>query len=484
MKRTIAIMLLLLALLTACGTAPAAPIEAPPLPADDSPRILTPLTPGLHDPYVLLEDGYAAFGEFSLEGPMICISGEGLEIDMLQYQEVVDLLGYDLASELSTQPKRLQITEADLVTEIDRIIGVTGRTVDAEYLGTAYGGMVFEKKGDPAAFHNDEIMRYQKLTLSINREGLWIEHPSCEYFDVLPWNKTNHYRNASFQPPDTRSVISGVEVGFLHWTSATAVWPDYPSDEYYAGFTIEGVSYVLYSEYGYCTQEEFLTLTMAIIDAAVANAENSAAVESAVIDPFTTGLHDPYIEQPNGYAVFNEGDPETAMAALSADGDYQTLTRQLGFDPADVIVTLPSRLLAPHREGASMRWDGPDYELRKQDPDNRYKSIIAETQPRYLELRLSTDPVPALTDVSPGMVSYIGGTEVTLLHADPYAARWPGQPLARRSYYPSQYDPEQQHRYFAAFARNGVTVALYCQNGYLSQSDFLDMVTALVCAGR
>jgi len=491
MKRTIAIALLLV-LLTACGTSPVATVDAPPLPEDDSPRILTPLTPGLHDPYVLLEDGYLHFAESTVH--TIADWDVDGERGTLTYAEAIEALGFDLAEVFADFPEHLQLDKTALVTDVTRVSEYfddePGRSFSGEYqrgvYGKIFGGYEFCKRGEP---YGERGALKPKLVLMYQSDRALLTHDGCGDFVVLPrvrrrlTGREALMREYGYGTEYPVSVVKGIEVGVTHFTSKTGVSPEVPYETYYAGFYVGETAFSLESHGNYCTQEEFISLLLALVDAATENLSFAPAEIPAPSPMLLNDIHDPYIEQPNGYAVFNEGDPETAMAALSADGEYQTLTRQLGFDPADVIVTLPSRLLAPHREGTSMRWDGPDYELRKQDPDNRYKTSVAETQPRYLELVLTTDPVPSPDGSAPGQVSYIEGTEVTLLHADPYAAIWPEQPLARWSYLP-QYSPEPQHRYFAAFARNGVTVALYCQNGYLSQSDFLDMVTALVCAGR
>lgn len=251
MRRWFAILALLL-LLTGCGQ-----------------RIVTPLTPGEHVERVELSDGVLVFSEYEvgMGYPLICYSMDGFEASEATYDEVTALLGYDLQAALSDLPERLQLRPADLVTDVWRIADEE-QVEDYGAMGHVWGGLTFGRTGGLAACINDKPWAYEELRLHIGYEGERLNHPCYELFRVVPWDMTDDFHNKYFPPPDTRSRVGEVEVGLLHQTLAVALAPDAPNEQYYAGFTVNGVSYVLFSEYGYCTQEEFIQLLLALIAAA------------------------------------------------------------------------------------------------------------------------------------------------------------------------------------------------------------------------
>ncbi len=245
-----AICLLLVLCLTSCSTSP--------------PRILSALTPEAYKPYVELSDGYLHFAEEPGRSTAVDAHPEGEE-GTLSYREALDILGFSLDNALAHLPKRLRFTKNHLDTSVFYLSESDG----------VYGGYKFEIKGEE---YQEGIS--SKLVFRYQYRDNYMDHEDAALFRVVPWERIDpkgleaHIANhIGIREYYYKSRVGSVEVGLLHSNYELEQYPTVRNEYYYAGFYIGDLAFALESHFGYCTQEEFIEVLLAIIDAAVASAE-------------------------------------------------------------------------------------------------------------------------------------------------------------------------------------------------------------------
>ncbi len=247
-------------LLIFCLTSCSAPSSA----NDPQPRILLPLTPGEHKPYVELSDGYLHFSEHPSRSLSTSVNVD-VESGSLNYQEALDVLGFSLEDALAKLPERLRFTEQHLD---DNVLYLSGTR-------ETFGGYTFEiaEEGRPKFLRSRLVFRYQY------KDG-YLQHEDAGLFRVVPWERRDVTHTEAFIAEEYgireyyyRSQVGEIEVGLMHSDYVLETYPDNPNEYYYAGFYVGDLAFALESHCGYCTQEEFIEVLLAIIDAAVASTE-------------------------------------------------------------------------------------------------------------------------------------------------------------------------------------------------------------------
>ncbi len=242
--------LLLILCLTSCST--------PPSVDDPQSRILSPLTPGEQIPYVKLSDGYLHFTERPARFIHADVSAPG-EIGIITYEEAIGVLGFPLDEALSQLPEHLQLG-AENLTEEDFILDETG---------SPFGGYEFSRVLE------SEYKVKPKLILKYDYRDRDVFHQDFAMFRIFPWErkdkKQTEIEEMYLGPKEYyKSDVGGLEVGVMYQNRPAAIAPEAPSEYYYAGFYVGDLAITLESHYSYCTQEEFIEVLLAIIDAAVA----------------------------------------------------------------------------------------------------------------------------------------------------------------------------------------------------------------------
>ncbi len=239
--------------------------SAPPSADDPQPRILSPLTPGEYKPYVELSDGYLHFNYderlwLDESGPA---RGEFPgEVSVSYAQEILE---FDIESVCAYLPEHLRFTWEHLVSP--------ARSYKDEHgIDHVSNGVSLELIGESLEVLAGTPTNTQKLILRFSRDG-YIEHVGWKAFEIYPWIRCDPEKDEDFEFTCERSLVGVTEVGLCHAVQYTAVFPDCPNEIYYAGFYVGDLAITLESHYGYCTQEEFIEVLLAILDAAVASTE-------------------------------------------------------------------------------------------------------------------------------------------------------------------------------------------------------------------
>ena len=248
MKKNHMILLLLafLLLLTGCGAATTAPASTP---AEDA-RILTALAPGVVARRVELSDGLLVFGDMVTEfGCSQLPSRSENTRCTITYAETTALLGIDLAAVLQAAglPAELTPTQEDFLTEGWR---VGEGAQDYGTCGKNTAGSFFEGVGFDLEYPSDYDMFFCGVSLRATTEG--------EFLDAL--NAPGIYSSRV----QYESNVGGVPLSINERYHEPSLGPSY--HEYFATFSVSGLRYTIQA-CGCCTQEEFIRLVLAVMDA-------------------------------------------------------------------------------------------------------------------------------------------------------------------------------------------------------------------------
>lgn len=250
MKKHHVILLLLafLLLLTGCGAGSAAE-HAASTPAADA-RILTALAPGIVVRRVELSDGLLVFGdlvtEFGCSQPPSRSENTRCTIT---YAETTALLGIDLAAVLQAAglPAGLTPTQEDFLTEGWR---VGEGAQDYGTCGKNTAGSFFEGVGFDLEYSSEYDMFFCGVSLRATTEG--------EFLDAL--NAPGIYSSRVQYESNVGDVP--LSINERYWEPSLG--PSY--HEYFATFSVSGLRYTIQA-CGCCTQEEFIRLVLAVMDA-------------------------------------------------------------------------------------------------------------------------------------------------------------------------------------------------------------------------
>lgn len=225
-------------------------------------RILTDLSEENVVEYVTLQDGYLHFNDGTLfQGNDPSVSARPID---MPYDKVVEDLGFDPVAMSLTLPEKYHMTE-------DALEEVAEATVPPYDI--PYGGYTFSCPGDPGEYYITESIRARPEFRIILKRMTGLEnesHPHHEHwvnFDVLPWELSGWGYVGKSNDDVYRSEVSGQVVGVLHDTvRLQSFFPGVEWDYFYGGFYIGDLAVCIESDYGYCTQEEFVEVFLAIFD--------------------------------------------------------------------------------------------------------------------------------------------------------------------------------------------------------------------------
>ena len=241
------------------------------LPGCTPQRILTDFWEEEYITYIALQDGYLHFTEDEhIYGPYLDLVEPGFSYaGPTEYSDIVADLGVDPVEMSKILPEKFHLTPETLQPVMTSTLG------DEDYY--PFGGYSFELKGEPEKSKKANIYTRPKFIITLKRmtgmEGesykSYPMHNRWLVFNVLPWElaRAGKIENASSDYEIYRSEINGQEVGVTH--GIDRIYSFFPGREwhyFYGGFFAGDLAVCIESEFGYCTQEEFVKVFLAIFD--------------------------------------------------------------------------------------------------------------------------------------------------------------------------------------------------------------------------
>ena len=232
-------------------------------------RILTDFWEEEYITYIALQDGYLHFTEDEhINGPYLSQVSLGLIVaEEPEYQDIVEDLGLDPVEMSQTLPEKYHLGPESLQEVL----------IDPETGHYPAGGYSFELKGEPEKSKEANIYTRPKFIITLKRmTGTGGEnytdypmHNRWLVFKVLPWELTRSGKieNATSDYEIYHSEINGQEVGVTHGIQQMpSFFFGREWHYFYGGFFAGDLAVCIESEFGYCTQEEFVKVFLAIFD--------------------------------------------------------------------------------------------------------------------------------------------------------------------------------------------------------------------------
>ena len=231
-------------------------------------RILTDFWEEEYITYIALQDGYLHFTEdehiYGSYVDLLEISARYAETP--EYSDIVADLGVDPVEMSKILPEKFHLTPETL-----QPVTISGSEGEGEY---PFGGYSFMLEGEPEKSKEANIYATPQFIITLKRmtgmEGeSYPKHNRWTVFNVLPWELTRsgEYENRNSDYEIYHSEINGQEVGVTH--GIDRIYSFFPGREwhyFYGGFFAGDLAVCIESEFGYCTQEEFVKVFLAIFD--------------------------------------------------------------------------------------------------------------------------------------------------------------------------------------------------------------------------
>ncbi len=225
-------------------------------------RVLTELPEGEIVERVELRDGYLRFIDGAyLRSSEVSLNAEDVE---LPYEVVAADLEFDPVEMSMTLPEKYHLTEGSLEPIIKEL---------SPPHRMPFGGYVFSRKGDPGEYTAGRHTVYPEFRIILKRvteEEQTVKHlykpihRGYPKFGTLPWETRG--LNGKYRA-EWRSEIGAYEVGVMHDLQNSSVYfPGVEWDYFYGGFYAGDLAVSIESDYGYCTQAEFIEVFLAIFD--------------------------------------------------------------------------------------------------------------------------------------------------------------------------------------------------------------------------